>query len=145
MPIISVGYKLDISENKNRLADILGIGEEQIKNEVYAGVFYGLKCKGDLWDTKAGEEHMLKWYENRKNIDQIFNVNTVYRNKQKTILVGEMRTTGNCNFYAFFHNAKNVTTTIQKKQLHQSKLYDKIDISRDPLKMIGTVYIDEKK
>lgn len=145
MPIISVGYKLDISENKHRLADILGIGEEQIKNEVYAGVFYGMKCKGGLWDTKASEEHMLKWYENRKNIDQIFNVNIVYRNKQKTILVGEMRTTGNCNFYAFFHNAKNTTTTIQKKQLHQSKLYDKIDISRDPLKMIGTVYIDEKQ
>jgi len=147
MPIISVGYKLNIVPIKMRIATLLDIqdGLDNIKDEIFAGVFYGMQCKGDLWDTKSTEEHMREWFNKRKDMEQIININKLYRNKNKTILVAEIRTVGNCNFYAFLINMRNVSTTIQKKQLHQPQFYDIIDISNDPFRISGTVYIDERK
>lgn len=148
MSIISVGYRIDITDAKSKIGTLLDIKDDnanKIKNEIFAGVLYGINCKGDLWDVKSTENYMREWYNKRKDTKQIMNINKLYRNKNKTILVAEIRTVGNCNFYAFLFNLHNVSTTIQKKQLHQSQFYDAIDISNDPLKVCGIAYIDEKK
>lgn len=146
--IISVGYKCDNFRNviEKTLVGALGaagavetINVVDTGKTIYGGIYYGQDTGAPNIEKKSDFD-LERWYNSHTGTLYDTDVSGAYVNNDKTCIVVKIKIMGEEIRFVVL-NTNNLTTGVQKRQIHDTKVYTYIEFA-EPVKITLETYID---